>query len=145
MDDNSLSFWVPVHVKKTNVFKKPKFSFFEWIFFSSLPPSSDGFPITSYNGFGVEAVHVNGLMQMIILTIRDSMTTLELQTNPDDLFRLQKLGEPICLTNESKSLIHSLISPSTCFLNCQCLSKTYIDVAKKITQLINLNMVNKKS
>ena len=104
--------------------------------FSSLPPSSDGFHITSYNAFGVKAVHVDGLMRMIILTIRDSMTTLELATNQDDLFRLRKIGKPL--------FVYQMNRNSTCFLNCRCLSKTYVDVAKKITQLINLNIVNKK-
>ena len=79
--------------------------------FSSLPPSSDGFPITSYNAFGVEAVHVDGLMRMIILTIRDSMTTLELATNQDDLFRLRKIGEPLFVyqMNRNRSYILSFL------------------------------------
>ena len=63
--------------------------------FSSLPPSSDGFPSTTFNAFGVRAVNVDGLMRMVIHAIRDSMNTLELVTNQDDLFRLWKIGEPI--------------------------------------------------
>ena len=63
--------------------------------FSTLKPSSDGFSATTLNAFGVRAKHVDGLIRMVIHTIRDSIPTLLSVTNQDDLFRLRKLGKPI--------------------------------------------------